>query len=193
LFAALLSSRPYPHYLLQTIPSLSFSFGLLIEKNKERFIFLFFSFCLLFSFLHFNFWHYPNTSYYLNFYQFVLRQKSRENYSDYFGRETKYLYQIAQYLNSHTSPQERIFVWGDQSPIYALAERLPASRYFTAYHIIDFNGHQEVIASLTKNRPPYIVINDKEKRAFRELFLFIRDNYLPACAFDIFTIFELKK
>jgi len=34
LFAALLSSRPYPHYLIQVLPAFSLSFGFLALSKK---------------------------------------------------------------------------------------------------------------------------------------------------------------
>jgi len=193
LFAALLSSRPYPHYLLQVIPPLSFSFGLLTGKNKERFIPLFLSFCLVFSFLYFKFWHYPNISYYLNFYQFALGQKNKDDYFNYFGKETKYLYQVAQYLKRHTAPQEKIFLWGNQPSLYALAKRLPSTRYIVAYHIIDFNAYQETADNLSNNPPNYIILDGEEKRPFKELFLLLKTNYLTTFRSGNFIVFKLKK
>jgi len=193
LFAALLSSRPYPHYLLQVIPSLSFSFGLLTEKTKEKIIPLVFSLCLAFSFFYFKFWHYPNISYYLNFYQFALGQKSKEKYFNYFGGKTKSLYQTAQYLKLHTSPQEKIFIWGTEPSIYALADRLPTGRYTTAYHIADFNGYQETIDALTKNPPRYIIVDAKEAQSFPALFHFVHEKYLSTFSFEDFNILKLKK
>ena len=193
LFAALLSSRPYPHYLLQTIPPLAFSWGLITEKNKQKVIPLGFSLLLAFSFSRFKFWHYPNIPYYLNFYQFVIGQKSKEEYFKYFGEQTKSLYQTAQYLKLHTTPDQKIFIWGNQPSIYALASRLPVGRYAVAYHIIDFKGYKETMEALESNPPKYIVISKEEKSLFKELSLFLQANYFSIFRFDDFVIFKLKK
>ena len=193
LFAALLSSRPYPHYLLQTIPPLAFSWGLVTSRIKEKIIPLFFSLLLAFSFFWFKFWHYPNIPYYINFYQFIIGQKGKEEYFKYFGKQTKFLYQTAQYLKSQTKPEERIFIWGNQPSIYALASRLPAGRYTVAYHIVDFNGYKETMESLKSNFPKYIVISKEEKRLFKELSSFLQANYFSILRFDDFVIFKLKK
>lgn len=190
LFAALLSSRPYPHYLLQVMPSLALSFGLIFLKNKERVIPLLFIFIFSFSFLVFHFWHYPNISYYKNFYQFALGQKNKESYFDYFGGHVQALYQAASFLKSHTSSEEKIFIWGNQPSIYALANRLPIGRYTVAYHIIDFNGYEETIASLEKNPPRYIIVCQEESRPFPNLFAFIQKNYVLANQFGDFKIFR---
>jgi len=193
LFAALLSSRPYPHYLLQVLPSLAFGWGLVLSKNKEKFIPPMLTLLLVFSFFWFKFWHYPNISYYKNFYQFILGQKTKEEYFNYFGSQTKFLYQTASYLKTHTSPEQKIFLWSNQPSIYALANRLPATRFIVAYHIIDFNGWEETIKTLRQNPPSYIVVSREEKRPFKELFFFLQDYYFSTFNFGDFTIFKLKK
>jgi len=193
LFAALLSSRPYPHYLLQVIPALALSFGLVFSKNKEKIVPLVLSFLLAFSFLYFKFWHYPNISYYRNFYQFAFGLKSKESYFDYFGKETWALYQTAAFLKLHTSPQEKIFIWSNQPSIYALANRLPTGRYTVAYHIIDFNGYEETMNALTKNPPRYIIVSAEEKRPFPEFFAFLQNNYISVFLAGEFNVLKLKK
>ena len=47
---------------------------------------------------------------------------------------------IAAWLRAHTAPEERLFMWGDYSPIYCLSGRLPGTRYLrTAPHVGDFD------------------------------------------------------
>lgn len=47
---------------------------------------------------------------------------------------------IAAWLREHTAPEERVFLWGDYSAIYCLADRLPGTRYMrTAPHVGDFD------------------------------------------------------
>lgn len=180
LFAALLSSRPYPHYLLQALPSLSLSFGLFLKKSFEKLIPLFLIFIFSFSFLVFRFWHYPNLSYYLNFYQFAFKMKSQEEYFSYFGPQAKTIYQVADYLQSHTQPEEKIFIWGDQPSIYALSRRLPVGRYTVAYHIVDFDGYQETMKVLREKRPSLIIKMRTEKRNFPDFESFLKKDYLMA-------------
>ncbi|MGB9706609.1 MAG: ArnT family glycosyltransferase [Microgenomates group bacterium] len=192
LFAALLSSRPYPHYLLQVIPPFALSFGLVFSKTKEKIVPLALSFFLVFSFLHFKFWHYPNISYYLNFYQFALGQKNKDDYFNYFGKQTKALYQTAKYLKLHTLPEEKIFVWSNQPAIYALADRLPIGRYTVAYHIVDFKAYQETIDVLTKNPPRYIIVGAEEKRPFPEFFAFLEEGYISVFRTGDFNVLKLK-
>ena len=62
-FAALLSTRPYPHYLLQILPSFSLSFGLIFLKENKLVkvipLILLLFFIFIFKFFNFN-------SYFLN-------------------------------------------------------------------------------------------------------------------------------
>lgn len=191
LFGALLSARPYPHYLLQAIPALALSITLLIRPGKEKIIPLLMILVFYFSFNFFHFWHYQNISYYQNFYQFCFGQKNKNQYFEYFGNQTQALYQTATYLRLYTSPGEKIFVWSNQPSIYPLAQRLPVGRYAAAYHIIDFNGYQETMTALTKNPPRFMVIAE-EKHPFPEFFSFIQARYSPEIQFGEFRLFRRK-
>ena len=180
-FAALLSSRPYPHYLLQVMPAFSLSAGLLSQEKtkwlKEKFIAPILIFILLLTFVAFRFWLYANSPYYLNFYQFALGVKTREEYFNNFDPRAKVIYQAADYLKSHTLPAEKIFIWGNDPFVYAMAERLPVGRYTVAYHIVDFDGYQETLQALQENPPRYLIISDTESRSFTELTSFVQANY----------------
>jgi len=182
LFAALLSSRPYPHYLLQILPAFSLSFGLLtLPKTKIWFksLPIIFIFILTWAFLSLHFWYYPNLPYLKNFYQFAFRLKSHQEYLNYFDKQASSLYQTASFLKSHSSSQEKIFIWGTKPSIYALAHRLPVGRYTVAYHITDFQGFKETMGNLKQAPPRWLVTAQDEKAAFPQLQNFIEDNYVP--------------
>ena len=188
LFAALLSSRPYPHYLLQTIPALALSFGLFSFKSKQKIIPLLLSAALISSFLIFKFWHYPNFSYYQNFYQYLLRLKTKEEYYADFGSHTKAIYQFSEYLKTHTPPEEKIFIWGNQPSIYALANRLPVGRYTVAYHIQDFDKSGKTLTFLLKNPPRYIIT--EAGIPFPNLEVFLQNNYTLEFQSDRLSLFH---
>ena len=182
LFAALLSSRPYPHYLLQILPAFSLSFGLLtLPKTKiwVKSLPILFIFIFTWFFLSFHFWYYPNLPYLKNFYQFALGAKPYQSYLNYFDKQASSLYQTASFLKSHSSSQEKIFIWGVKPSIYALAHRLPVGRYTVSYHIIDFQGFNETIENLKQAPPRWLVTAQDEKAAFPQLQNFIEDNYVP--------------
>lgn len=195
-FATLLSSRPYPHYLLQVIPAFSLSFGLIFREKtkflKEKFVAPVLIFILLVTFLAFRFWLYPNSPYYLNFYQFAVGLKTREEYFADFDSRAPIIYQTATYLKNHTLPGERIFIWGNDPFIYALSERLPIGRYTVSYHIVDFNGYQETLEILQKNPPRYLIISDTENRPFPDLTNFVQANYFLEEKINGFQIFHRR-
>jgi len=179
-FAALLSIRPYPHYLLQILPSFSLSFGLIFLKENKlvKVIPLILLLFFIFIFKFFNFWYYPNWAYFKNFYQYALKIENKQNYLAYFGPQTKSLYQTADFIRTHTSPEEKIFIWGNQPSIYALARRLPVGRYTVAYHIIDFKAQTETLNVLRFQPPRWLIVSQDENQAFPQLEDFINDDYL---------------
>jgi hypothetical protein len=71
--------------------------------------------------------------------------------------------QLADYIRSHSEPQDRIFVFGMSAGTYFLSERLPASRFLWAYpavsRMIDRPEFRvETLASdLGRKAPRYIV------------------------------------
>jgi hypothetical protein len=182
LFAALLSARPYPHYLLQVLPAFALSFGLLsLPKTK---IWLkplpsYFTLILIWVFVSFHFWYYPNFAYFKNFYQFAFKIKSHQKYLNYFDRQASSLYQTAAFLRSHSEPQEKIFIWGVKPSIYALTHRLPVDRYTVSYHIIDLHSYEETISNLKQSPPRWLVWAQDEKASFPQLQDFIENNYVP--------------
>ena len=53
-----------------------------------------------------------------------------------FEREHETLAAVGGYIRSHSSPDERVFVWGNSSQIYYFADRVMATRFaFCNYHI----------------------------------------------------------
>jgi len=60
----------------------------------------------------------------------------------YPGQEPR-VRELAGWLARNTAPDERLFIWGHESPIYFLAGRLPGTRYLTtSVHVGNFDpGH----------------------------------------------------
>jgi hypothetical protein len=178
IFGSLLSGRPYPHYLIQLLPPLCI---LTLSLWIIPIIIL-----LFFVIKKYNFYFYKNISYYQNFYQ-------NGNKPSYFGYQVDSVYSISQYVVNNTSPNERIFIWGDEPSIYALSNRLPVGRYTVAYHITDFNAHEETISSLKKTPPPIIIYYAMSSRPFPDLDEFLNDYYLPETQIGKALLFKLKK
>lgn len=178
LFAALLSQRPYPHYLLQVVPSFSLLLGIMFAgRTKEQFYPLPLLTVLGLALIFYKFGYYAVFSYYENFILWASGQRLQTDYFAGFDRRVPRTYQIASYLSRHTQPQDPIFVWGNDTAIYALTRRLPPGRYVAAYHINDFGGHEETISAARLSPPAYIVVTSGE-RDFPELTSLLAETYV---------------
>lgn len=172
-FGALLSARPYPHYLIQTLPPLCLLIMLMFNSTLLPKITIVLSLLsLVFFFFQYRFYIYPVLSYYLNFY-------FHSNSKSYFNPDISSIYNISSYLASHTSPSEKIFIWGDEPYIYALSHRLPVSRYTVAYHVVDFRQYNYVISQFHTTLPSYVVYYLQPTRPFPQLDQFLRTYYAP--------------
>jgi len=151
LFAALLSGRPYPHYLLQTVPAMV----LLVTQSWIWLTGV--GAILLIVIVAFKFYGYHDWAYYQNFLAWIGGRKSHEAYMQWFNPQVKNNYEIARVIKAGSGDDEKIFVWGDEPMIYALAKRLPEGKYTVAYHIKFYGVEAETMQALTASPPRYIV------------------------------------
>lgn len=191
LFGALLSERPYPHYLIQILPAASLLFGIGIaslQSGMKRFqlslpriitsaFFVLPWAVLIASIVMIKFWAYPISTYYANFFFFVTKRETKQQYYASFDPAVNDLYSMAEYIASHTTKDDRIFVWGDLPTIYALTQRLPPGRYTSAYHIQDFNGYEETATAIEKQQPKFIVVDTTTGYRFPALQTIITFDY----------------
>jgi hypothetical protein len=165
-FGALLSTRPYPHYLIQLLPPLCLSIFHFRKKttfyNITNIISLLFILIIIFSF---KFYHYSTFKYYKNFYSF----QPKSSYYAYFSPDTLLYQNVSDYIKENTNSDDYIFVWGDQPYIYAMTNRIPPGRYTVAYHIADFDGFSETIDSIKSNFPKFIIYFPMINRPFPAL------------------------
>jgi len=178
LFAATLSERPYPHYLIQSVPPLSFFLAILIaDKTLEQVLVIIPLSLAFFVPFYYKFWYYSTTSYYGRFLEFSTGKISKEEYFAKFDGNVNRNYKIADVILRSTESKDKIFVWGDSPPIYALTRRFPPLKYVATYHINDFYSKEETLKVLSFENPTLIVILP-EAPEFKELSLFIRRNYM---------------
>lgn len=193
-FGATISNRPYPHYLMQTVPAFSLLLGKSIsQKRKLLDLILAFLAILLalnlfnLSFLNFKY----QVAYFQNFRDFVFKQKSSRDYLAFFDPITPRNYKIANFLRKTTKDSDKIFIWGDQALIYALSERAAAGRFVTAHHINDIKGaKEETIIALKKDRPKYILIDTQTKFPFPELFNILGKDYNKKAQFGEIEVYQ---
>jgi len=176
LFAATLSERPYPHYFVQLLPSFSLLLGLLFtDETKEQALVIFPLTLLFFVPVYFGFWNY-STSHYVRRFQTYVNSGFSLEYLNEFGDHTNRNYEVANYIKTRTGINDRVFVWGDSSAIYALSNRLPPIKYVADYHIRDFSSVEETLSALRK-APPAMVVILSEAALPEELLSFTEEMY----------------
>lgn len=178
LFAVTLSERPYPHYLVQAVPSMAILFGMLFTlQTLEQSLVIIPLSLAFFVPVYFKFWYYPTLPYYTRFVSYATGAMSQSDYLKSFGDNVPDQYQLAQFIASSTKPDDKVFIWGgDSSNVYALSRRLPPIKYAATYHINDFSSHEEVIKQLAA-KPPELVVIQKDSDTFSELQLFVHQHY----------------
>ena len=178
LFAVTLSERPYPHYLIQSVPPLSILLGILFtQKNIEQVLVIIPLTLTLFVPVYYKFWYYKTTPYYLRFINFTLGKIDKKEYLSSFSKEAQENYEVANFVVSVTMKDEKIFVWGSDSPvIYALSRRLPIGKYVAEYHIKDFSTQEDTAKQIASDMPGVVVVLPNSS-AFPMLNIFLRKNY----------------
>ena len=181
LFGALLSARPYPHYLIQpAVPAALLLIVLFIDKAKIAKIVVGLQIAMtIAAYLFVGFWSYSILPYYQNFFSWATGNKTQTEYFAFFGEQVNRAYKISEYVRRTTSPEDRIFIWGDDPYIYPLSQRLPAGRYTVAYHVVDFNAYDETVAAI-KSKMPKIIIWLDYGRQFPQLSAIISSDYARA-------------
>ena len=193
LFAVALSERPYPHYLIQVAPSVSFLLAILVtEKTVEQSLTIIPLFLAILVPVYYKFWVSSTSAYYLRFLRFAVGQVSKEGYLASFGQRVPTHYKLADFVTSSSRPNEKIFVWGpDSSAVYALSRRLPPTKYVADYHINEFSTKKAEVAKLTQNPPKFIIILPDAK-GFTELTPILRKSYLLISEIDGAEIWRLS-
>jgi len=159
LFNAYLSQRPYTHYVLVLIPSLSLLLGLVFWDKKYQIInLIFLTASFLFIVKDFNF-YVKIIPYYQNFTSFVIGQKTASSYEAFFDKKTPIDYNVAQFINSKTTDKNNIFIWGNNAQLYTLTNKLPPGKYAVAYHITYYkDGFQNTSDAILKANPKFIIV-----------------------------------
>jgi len=180
LFGALLSERPYPHYLILAISSVALLMGLLAKewKKGERWLWtVMLTVVTMVGVVKYGFYFYPTMSYYGDFLQMVKGEKSYEEYANDFDWRVERTRELSSYLREITDPGEKIFVWGDEPFVYFESETLPVGRYIVAYHIVDFEAREETMEKLREEKPRVVINMVSEKRKFEDFHAWRENNY----------------
>lgn len=161
LFNAYFSQRPYTHYLLVLISSLSLISGLILfDKQYQKTIAVIFLIALLtiakgFYIPRSN----KNISYYQNFISYVMGGKTMASYQAFFDSNTPIDYEIARFIKPKLSKNETIFVWGNNAQLYQLIGVVAPTKYVVVYHISNSkDGQRATQTTIEKTKPKFIVI-----------------------------------
>lgn len=158
LFAALLSNRPYPHYLMQLVPALVLGIAIaLTGSGRHKLIFGALTGSLLIGLVIFKFYSYRPLGYYQNFFNWVTKQKTSADYFAYFDNRVTTNYQVAKILKNNSSIDDRVFIWGEESMVFVLSKRLPATKYFVKHHIEALGTANDTWRELRLNLPKYML------------------------------------
>src|SRR3989344_43024 len=161
LFNAFFSQRPYTHYLLVLIPSLSLMIGLiLLNKKHQKTITAIFLITLFIIVKGFGI---PgpnrNTNYYQNFISYVIGGKTTAQYQAFFDQSTSFDYEIARFIKPKLDIHDTIFIWGNNAQLYQLVGVVAPTKYVVAYHISNYkDGATTTQTGIEKTKPKFIVI-----------------------------------
>ncbi|KKU92327.1 MAG: Glycosyl transferase, family 39 [Microgenomates group bacterium GW2011_GWA1_48_10] len=202
LYGAILSNRPYAHYLLQIVPPLVllilyvlYDF-LFIRKNRLATIVVGISLCLILFALSQMFaraFALPTKPYFENWFEYVSERKLWEDYVSFFDKRTLNSYAIADYIKKRSNPDDPIFVWGDAAGVYVLSNRPAAIRFIQAHHLttIDPANYDALINQLIKVRPKFIIISRPVHFAFPLLEDLVSFYYKEVAVFQDLHVYQL--
>jgi len=193
LFAATLSERPYPHYLLQIVaPASILGAILLTERTIEQSLVIIPLTLAFFVPVYFKFWHYSTIDYYSRFLRFATGMVDKTGYFESFGPQVSRNYQIADFLVKSSKPTDKVFVWGpDGSAIYALSRRLPPGKYVIDYHINDYSSLSEELQVLSQAKPKFIILLP-DALPYPEIIPLLRSSYVSVLTLDGAEIWRLR-
>lgn len=204
LFAAILSNRPYPHYLLQVVPPLLLSVGLILQTITSKKLLshnllrrllplgLLLMNLLLLGFV----WnslkvsHYPVVSYYQSYLRLAAGQTTPVEYSNAFNSYLADNYAAASILK--TSTDDAMFIWGTNPTLYALTGKQPVGRFTVGFHIQDLNLYQETIETVQQEMPQYIIVMHDEPVELPGLKVLLAERYMQYKKYEHFTIWRRR-
>lgn len=177
LTAALITGRPYPHYLLPAFPPLTLLAALTAphlrpswRPRREHWPAL--SLALTVALL----WltvvrgefggnplatQHTKAGYYLNFAGWALGLKSRAAYNDYLDRRVNLTLSLAAELRRLGARGEKLYVWGEYPWLYSLTGARPATRYMTSFYVLIIAYSDiDLGPTLAAADPRFIVMTD---------------------------------
>lgn len=181
LFGALLSGRPYPHYLQELAAPLTLlvPFVFVIENVLGWVVIGTIVVVGILVQRDIKFWGYPTLPVYQTYFEYATGKITWPEYLGRFDNGARN-YQVAKYLNERTIESDIIYVWGSDPTIYNLTNKLPSGgKYIVSFHVRDLKKYDYTMENLNKTQPKYIVILPNSGE-FDGLFSLIDHGYILA-------------
>ncbi len=197
LYGALLSNRAYPHYLLEVVPvGVILTTYLISQGKKYLWVGIALTVLTIYLLKAFNYnWASVRTKYYQNWFDYVSERMMWREFAREFDSDVPKTYEVARFISENSSPDERIFVWGDASFIYVLSERRPETRFIQAHHLstIDPVNYDLIIQRLTRQKTKFILIYRPVRFTFPKLEELVKKSYDQVAVFDNVDVYQLQK
>lgn len=185
LFGALLSYRPYPHYLQEVVPAVSLLVPTLFTTQSVIgwSVWAIIIGAGIMTQRDVKFWAYESKSLYSNYWQLITKKISREEYQNRFDNAERN-YKIAKYITERIGKEERIYVWGSDPTIYNLTQKVPSGgKYIVSFHVRDLRKYDYVIENLQRSKPQAIVMLPGSE-SFPELSSLLESTYVEVYEYD---------
>lgn len=195
------SGRAYGHYMIQTIPAISLLLCCvprkLSLKNYYIGVVIFVIPLIILTRLLFNSlfsWNPTDQiTWWQNFIAFSTGAKSADEYSGFFDKNVNKILAVSDFLKFNSAAGKSVYIWGDLPWIYAISDVSNPSRYVTSFHVFGVpNGKAEVILSLLKKPPVFIIKPPTSIGYFLELENLISQNYTLVSNVEGASIYTLK-
>ncbi len=194
LYGALLSNRPYMHYLLQLVPPAVILFFYLFANIRKYILFVAAFALIIFALIRMftGAFALDSLAYYRNWFDYISERKTWDEYVNGFDPRTSNSYSIAQYIIHNTNPTDPIFIWGDASFVYVLSNRPAATKFIQAHHLttIPPKNYDLIIQRLEKYQPKFIIISRPGNFTFPALETFVKKNYRLVNMFQDLYVYQ---
>ncbi|MCX9011218.1 MAG: glycosyltransferase family 39 protein [Candidatus Methanoperedens sp.] len=184
LFLILISTlkRQYPHYYLLLLPSASILSSVTISNvmqflSKKKAL----SFFLVILILGLAFMP-----------VFISFDKVTKLKGDYLIKQEL----VAEYINAHTKPEDKILIFGCAPGLYFLSDRMPATRVLCNIDPKISDTHYsatDLINDMIKNNESYVITIDNVGDYYKEAYIYLEQNYEVERQFFVRQDFNLIK
>lgn len=130
-----------------------------------------------------GFWGYESKPLYLNYWQLIKGQITKEEYRNRFDNARRN-YTVADFIKTRLGDGEAIYVWGSDPTIYNLTNTVPSGgKYIVSFHVRDLRKYDYVMQNLATSKPQAIVLLPGAD-SFEELSGMLMTKYVEVYNYD---------